>query len=893
MSTTQAPKAPRTGGTPLHEHVPYWNTATIALRDGKKLPVVVLKDGSMAVGLNIHGLDVYGSDNEELDRHAQRITEALNSLPEGAYLQAVFESGLSFAPLIEKFSKQTTGAFPFFAVGRAVQTANFRQCPSITRCAITYWLGLHQILAFLEGAQLPLFDRILRRVRLSGTVRMTDTERVRKAAHLLQDAMDGFTRHLRGMGMGFELLDEAQIVAACHRSINPLTKLPAPLYVETDQDIEDYKAGKPLLLRGETLAEQLSIGNFQSNDITMTRGNPPILMRALGVSALANDTTAKALHDAMYTHMPEQPFRIVVTHRATANRFGSKQAFTRRVLFVQKFASGINADAAKALEQNLAVLEELADRPARIFKTTVVVIAMGRNEQELEKASQEVFAGFQAQNIQVDPYEHDQHLAWLATMPAAVPHPALRTHTLLDYSAAHLTPYWLPSTGSAVPDLLVENYQRGIEGLSVRRSADRPTASAILSGGTGAGKTVLAIAIAKYGIVDQGGHLFVVDNKGYHNSSWRPVTEQVGGTWIACHNNANIAISPLPSRQDLLDAERAARENPQDVFDPLEPAQRMVRIMGGMSGTFDGTNGAADQEAEFARTVLSTVIPRVYERNPLSREVLLEDVVTALNQYRDPDETRMTVAKTLHSRLGNWITPRERADLFNRPTNVSLDDPWTVFDFHGIDTDGGMGAVLICALGSRIEAKLRKLSKAIPKAFVWDEAWALADYCVDAVRLQGRLARVGRSLGAFNYFVTHKISDIANNRAGKGAEGILALTQMYYFLKYDEVQALHDAAEALNLTPRQRELFASLESEPGRYSDCLRIDTAQKRTHVFSYWPTPFDLWCDTSRPEDVELRAAEQKKTGKPFLEVVADLAARYPNGAPAKPKNTAQVSP
>ena len=47
------------------------------------------------------------------------------------------------------------------------------------------------------------------------------------------------------------------------------------------------------------------------------------------------------------------------------------------------------------------------------------------------------------------------------------------------------------------------------------------------------------------------------------------------------------------------------------------------------------------------------------------------------------------------------------------------------------------------------------------------------------------------------------------------------------------------------------------------------------------YMPTPFDLWCDTSRPRDVHLRDQRVKESNLPIQQVIEQLAEEYPRGA------------
>jgi hypothetical protein len=96
-------------------------------------------------------------------------------------------------------------------------------------------------------------------------------------------------------------------------------------------------------------------------------------------------------------------------------------------------------------------------------------------------------------------------------------------------------------------------------------------------------------------------------------------------------------------------------------------------------------------------------------------------------------------------------------------------------------------------------------------------------------------------------------------------------------------------ADAFGLNDRQLDLFKSLKPKPGPYAEFLLVDTHEARSQVLQYWPTPFDYWCDTSRPADVELRNQRLRASGKTLVEVIDDLAREFPNGAPTSAKTEA----
>ena len=71
----------------------------------------------------------------------------------------------------------------------------------------------------------------------------------------------------------------------------------------------------------------------------------------------------------------------------------------------------------------------------------------------------------------------------------------------------------------------------------------------------------------------------------------------------------------------------------------------------------------------------------------------------------------------------------------------------------------------------------------------------------------------------------------------------------------------------------------------------MLIDANRQQTHVVHYAPLPFDLWCDTSRAQDVDMRRRCQEETGVPLEPLVAWLADVAPQGAPPSAAAQAQL--
>lgn len=201
--------------------LPYWTTLQVAVRPSGSLStpqvvVIVLKDGTLAVGLRVRGLETYGVSKAQINAHTQALREGLCALPPDGYLQAIFESGLSCDAVFERFGQQSAAApYPLLQRGRHARRIALQQKPDLTRCQITYWVGWKKALAALvPGPKRWIGSR-------RPTLGADGAAKVRLAAQQLVDVAVRVMDTLATEGLSMRFLQEAEMLADCHRAINP------------------------------------------------------------------------------------------------------------------------------------------------------------------------------------------------------------------------------------------------------------------------------------------------------------------------------------------------------------------------------------------------------------------------------------------------------------------------------------------------------------------------------------------------------------------------------------------------------------------------------------------------------------------------------------------------
>lgn len=848
--------------------LPFWNVLrvpdawlgdAIAHTSEQGLACLLLKDGTVAVGIRLAPFDAYGANDDGLDLHAHTLRQALANLPDGAFWQTIFAAGFPIDETLEAFANAGhDGSQNILVQGRRQRRDALAHNPSIGRVKITHWFGQRRLLK-----------------QMSGRGRAADIERntaigVRHCKQFLQ-ALAPVLTTLKQAGLRPVALSERDIVRACSTGVYGPTAPPinAPRHLLSPADIEAEDGGAPALLGRANLDAQLAQGSLAAAEDHLQWQVPwaaaPRLLQVSAVSQLGERTHAKLLHDLLYERAPKGPWLLSVCHEKSDQVLERERLQQRRKwLFAMIGSHFLNHEAERAYQQTEQILADIAADGARIFRTNITCVTSADGLDTLSAHTRDAQEALRGQEAQLDVQAQQQMPAWLSSLPG-YGYSAPTGLALLDSNCAHLVPSWEPPPGDSPPDIVLGNRQRGVFGLSVR-VGPRHDASAIVVGKTGSGKTFLFSFLAKYGCLNLGGHLVLADNKGPKNSSYKPLCDLLGGTYVHLEADESVSFNPFPARDVVM---HAGEVLPGRVFVLEQILAMMVR------------DPVAREHDDYLRSVVSDVVRRVYRDNAHHRRPLvLDDALAALKTYSGRNDTLAAVAQRAYERLEFWCEDPVRRRLFNSPHVIDTSNRFCVFDFFGMDRDPALSGVLIAAFAGRIEDKMRDLPVSVPKMFAFDEAWSMFDHSPEATQLLNRLYRTARSYGACCYVLTQSYRDIQQSKA---ASGILSNLALVFLMRHQDG---HDeVARMFHMTPRQAELFTSLRMEPGAFAETMMLDGNRAEAHILRYAPLAFDLWCDTSRAHDVEFRRRAQRETGASLEDITIALAALAPRGAPAAP--------
>ncbi len=849
-----------TSPQPIGKRLPYWTSRTLDVPNGE-LALLVMKDGTICAGYRVEGVDVFCSPTAELNRIARVTRDALTVLPPDAYVQTRFESGLSWDRSIKAYeAEDNVQAHPILREARRRRAEQMRSDGALTRTRLTYYIGLRQ--AF--GALLPHATKPkgLFRSRLHPTE--VTAQALLRAGDRLQNTMRTFATALVGAGVKFTPLSERELLDDAHEALNPSSRdlfgAPTSTIVETREDVEGARRGARVLFRGPNLASQLPLAAVHFAPDHIVTDDPPVYERLIGVHRYPFATDPATLFPLQYRYLPLTRTVITTVHLATDAQLRKEQLERRRNLLQAGLArKTVDHEAKAAYHEYEQLLQTLATSDSRIFETQLFVTVSGSDLRELDEATRLVRQGFSEAQFTASVLTSQQFYAWAATLPGNA-YRAPRPYPVLTENCANLTPIFQPAPGTDVADFLFTTRQRSVRRLSWRQSGARDNVNTFIIGSTGSGKTFLFSHLLKT-TQAIGGHVVVADTKGPVNSTYRPMAELLGGQYVALHAvDHTVAFNPCPEPRQV----RAVDGKWLDGLDQLRDIVAMMTVP-----DFDQSPDR-DLWKSIATDVIKATYMRVDDRTPL-----LQDVHASFSNYSAQAKDFGPMAQKMAIRLNLWLQDRRRGALLNRQTTKTSENPFQVFDFFGLQDDKELAAVLISTLSSRLYGKMQTLPLSTPKLFHFDEAWAFFDHSELSAALVGSLFRVARSYGAAITVASQSYSDVAESRAAKA---MMANASIYVLLRHN---AQHeDVARVFNLQARELELFRNLQFRPGEYSEFLYLDRHNNESALLRYAPTPYELWIDTSRAIDMEVRALVFARKKDP-VDALKYLADKYPRGA------------
>ena len=695
--------------------------------------------------------------------------------------------------------------------------------------------------------------------RLLGDV-TGDAEALRRAASRMRAIMRALEARLQGAGASATLLDERMLRDELWALVNPVTArtIPPPALPAAPLD-----AAKADVFYEPTLARSFCPSTIYNDYESLRVDEQLALVRVYRAHHLPPKGKFDTLFDLMFGETHGAHVRIHTTAQI-ANKTTMKAVMSAnsRPILTHARGAGFVGEANQALEEHRAYLDDLSHGGEASVRLRFLAVLTAPNGEVLSRASDTIKKSFaEAGGHLVCPAGH-QLKYWSRSLPGNGQASGL-LHPTTSSGASRLIPFSEPARGDGTPDFLFETAQNTPIGLSLRNDGHtRENNNAVVSGGTGSGKTMLGLHLAET-VLAQAGHAIVVDMKGPTVSTWRVFADAVGGLFIPADPDcAHAGFNPCPSQARARDGQGELDGGFGD----------LPYLVGLMHAPDDIPSAQRDAIERTVRDAAHLAYTRLAESATV---VKLEHIAKGLRVLGTRQAyPRQSLAAQMAAQVrACWVEHPTRGRLLNTERSGVFDNPFCAYDFSGVENDKPLSSVLLSCLQGTARAKLEKLPLTTPKLFVADEAKKLIDSVPHSAALLEAMIRVIRAHKGSVCFISQHVSDLLESSIGPAVSSNAAL---YFLLRQNSGH--ERVAKLLRMHPRLRERFEKLKKVAGHYSEALVLDRPRDDAFVARYRPTPYSFWRDTSNPVHAAIRNDCVKRLG--LEKALEGLATCHPNG-------------
>ncbi len=501
------------------------------------------------------------------------------------------------------------------------------------------------------------------------------------------------------------------------------------------------------------------------------------------------------------------------------------------------------------------LFEELNEMSSKIVTLSVSVLLEGPSLDVLDARTEAARAAFGAAgNSELLVEDVAQVPAFLSMLPGAGAY-QLRKKSCTSRNAGDFLPVFAPWRGTSRASSLLLTPGGDVLRFDLFDKRLAAAHHGLVVADTGSGKSV-GLGALTLDALAAGVDAILVDN----GNSWRPLTELLGGTHIPV--DIRTSISPFVGYGQIVDAQGELDNDAiQDVVSFLEVCLREPEKPSFNRLTTDLV----------ARAVRRCYLERFRER-PEQRP-LISDFRAAIAEFPSSHPDDKAVAADLARRLAIFCDGIY-ADFLNRPSKLDFSARILTFDLQHVSknpvTKAVAMATIMQAITNRAAARRNRTLVEI------DEGHEHLGSDEVAERYLAGCYRKMRKYDVAMWMISQQFSDFRNSKVG---DAIINNSKLKLFLRHD---AGHDQViEHFHLPERAAHAFRSLQRRSGHYSDFLlmygqKLSTVRLALHPLAYWIL-------TTDPDDRRLidRAAEKNPLlGR--LQLLEELAARYPHGAP-----------
>ena len=456
---------------------------------------------------------------------------------------------------------------------------------------------------------------------------------------------------------------------------------------------------------------------------------------------------------------------------------------------------------------------------------------------------------------------------YLAMFPGGGSYP-VRRKGCTTRNAADLLPVFEPWHGSVAADSLLTTPLGTVLRFGLFDSTMGNAFHALVCADTGAGKSLTAGALVTDAFI-AGKDAILVDN----GRSWARLTRLLGGTHIDV--TLNTSLCPFLPYSGIVDREALSREGVERLDNTL--VQDVVSFIQVCVEDRELPSFSVPEQ-----NLVGQAVAKAYQAlrtRPDARPVMgdFQEALRHLTIDAGLHADDRALAALLVRRL-DLFCHGTYARFLNAPSELRYDARLLTFEMAAIGKDPLLQRIALAAVMGAVTA--RAASRRNRTVCAIDEAH---DYLGDSAAADAFLGKAYAKMRKFDvamWAISQKFEDFQRSRAAATIIGNSFLKLfLWHSSGWDVVQ------EALGWPPSVAQEFRALERVPFRYTDFL-LFYGQKVATVRHAVP-PLVYWLLTTDGEDRRLlEATEARNPGLDEFTLLQELAARYPNGAPARPR-------
>ena len=410
-----------------------------------------------------------------------------------------------------------------------------------------------------------------------------------------------------------------------------------------------------------------------------------------------------------------------------------------------------------AIEKDWKFVTDKLKNGQKLVKVFYEVVLYAAPE-EMERCERAVKSLYKSKSWTLVDDKYVQLQSWLAALPFTMSEGMKedlekfnRLKTMVTWSCANIAPLQGEWKGMQNSPCLMLTGRKGQPLMWDPFQNKEGNYNVAVVGKSGSGKSVFMQELVS-SIRGSGGKVVVIDDGRSFMNSCR----MQGGQFIEFSGETKLCINPFS-----LISEEAFNNNAERYRDDV------VNLLQSLIGQMCKGNDAVNN---YENSLIQTAILKVWDIK--RSEANITDIADYLLNHEDKR------AKDLGVMLNPYTTRGVYSDLFNGKSNLSIDNPYTVFELSEIKNKKDLQAVVLLVLMFLVTEMMYKGDRLSYISLVIDEAWDLLHGAASGAFIEGLARRARKYLG--NLITgTQSINDYYKNSAAQAA---LANTDWICFL---------------------------------------------------------------------------------------------------------------